>query len=89
MTADILPWSHHVRHHCPDDCPGCIHCEGCLFLCDVCGGAEGDLLTDCPGCKIPEPMLRLVASGVANYTRKDGWTCYGEATLLGVEVLGA
>lgn len=42
----------HIRMECPDDCPGCSICEGGLFMCLICGGAEGSLLPECPGCKL-------------------------------------
>lgn len=41
----------HVRtiHKAPEECQGryCVVCE--LYICAVCGGAEGSLLPKCPG----------------------------------------
>lgn len=49
----------HSFHHCgSDDCP---ICRGGLSLCEVCGGAEGTLTTDCPGV----PLNRIQEEEVA------------------------
>lgn len=37
----------HVQHKCTKE--NCYPCSAGLFLCDVCGGTEGSLTTECPG----------------------------------------
>lgn len=50
----------HVRvEHCNNpDCAGCAICN--LFLCAVCGGAEGSLTTECSGIRIDEETADAV-----------------------------
>ena len=73
----IIRWPRHIRERCTDD-----ECERCmagtcitetLFSCRICGGAEGDLPTDCPGERVPYELLREVHIGRANYLRHHGW----------------
>jgi hypothetical protein len=44
---------------------GCTICE--LFICSVCGGAEGSLTTDCPGVKVPYEVGQRVYAGEIDY----------------------
>lgn len=47
-------------HHCP-------FCDGGLSACTVCGGAEGSLLTHCPGFRLtPEEQDAIYAGDVAD-----------------------
>lgn len=41
-----------------------------LGLCTVCGGAESDLTTHCPGWKLPISIRTNIRAGVVDY--KDG-----------------
>ena len=43
-----------------------------LAYCQICGGAEGTLPTDCPCYKIPEPMQLLVWGGKIDFV-VDKW----------------
>lgn len=59
-------------------CEGAGRCMGCnLFLCDVCGGAEGSLPTHCPGRKMTSEEGDDVYAGKVDF--KDGrWIKTGE-----------
>ncbi len=79
----IIRWPRHVRLRCQDE-----NCERCLsgmcyvtnlYICAVCGGAEGDLPTDCPGERVPHSLLMEVMAGRANYLRECGWVTEGDA----------
>lgn len=66
-----------VKHtratHAPDlDCGpyGCGVCN--LFICELCGGAEGSLTTDCPCYKVPYVMGQLVYAGAIDFI-VDQW----------------
>jgi hypothetical protein len=48
----------------------CGICEGGLFLCTVCGGAEGSLPRDCPGVQMTPAQEDKVMSGDLDY--RDG-----------------
>lgn len=54
------------------DCsiPHCAICDGGLFVCTVCGGAEGTLTTDCCGGKIGPNLADMIYAGQIDY--KDG-----------------
>ena len=39
----------HEEKKCNCNKPGCPICDGGLYICSVCGLAEGSLTTDCPG----------------------------------------
>ena len=54
--------------NCP--CAGpwpCVVCDGSLFLCGACGGAEGSLTTHCPGVPVGPDRLDLVYQGLIDY----------------------
>jgi hypothetical protein len=55
----------HVLHSCTDE--RCQICIGGLSLCNVCGGAEGSLPTECPGVRMTEQQEELVYAGVLNF----------------------
>ncbi len=73
----ILNFHGHHRYNCehadPDDSIGCCICEGGLFSCTRCGGAEGSLPTDCPGIQISHEMQDDIAAGNADYLWREGW----------------
>ena len=52
-----------------------MSCAGGIYLCDVCGGAEGSLPTDCPGRRMDHDEERQVYAGLLDF-RVDcgGWT---------------
>ena len=50
--------------------PYCNYCEVGLASCDVCGGAEGSLPTDCPGRRMTQYELSFVFVGELDF--KDG-----------------
>lgn len=54
------------------DCPcrgpwPCVVCDGGLFLCKVCGGAEGSLPSHCPGAPVGADRLDQVYWGEMDY----------------------
>lgn len=55
-----------VSKHC-----SCEHC--CLAVCEVCGGAEGSLTTDCPGEKVAYDRHQEVFETNLDYTDDRGW----------------
>lgn len=74
--ADIIPWPRHTRQECnhPDgDYTHCGYCMGGLFMCSVCGGAEGELTTDCCGHSLTPAVREQCYAGRLNYTRRNGW----------------
>jgi hypothetical protein len=63
------PIKNHVKAtHPPDKNCGPYGCNVCnLFICSVCGGAEGSLPTECPGYRMPPTMADLVYAGAIDY----------------------
>jgi hypothetical protein len=55
----------------------CEHC--CLAVCEVCGGAEGTLTTDCPGTKVAYDRHQEVFETNLDYTDDRGWHLAGFA----------
>lgn len=55
----------HVLHSC--DQPGCFVCDGGLGLCDVCGGAESAIPTECPGTRMTTAQSDAVAAGTLDF----------------------
>lgn len=51
---------------CPD-LGHCNYCDGGLALCVVCGGAEGELPTECPGGRMTREQRKDVYSGILDY----------------------
>ena len=49
----------------------CEHCS--LTVCEVCGGAEGTLTTDCPGKKIETERQQEIYETNRDYTDERGW----------------
>ena len=57
----------------------CVICEGNLSICAVCGAAEGELTTECPGVKMTPDQKKGAYTGNLDYyngewTRKT-WRC--------------
>ena len=50
----------------------CPICDGGLFLCSVCGCAEGATTDDCPGKLIDQDDLDLIYDGKLNF-RNGEW----------------
>ena len=55
-----------VSKHCT-----CEHC--CLSVCEVCGGAEGSLTTDCPGVHVDHDRQQEIYETTLDYTDERGW----------------
>lgn len=55
----------HVYHKCNDD--RCCVCNGGLASCDVCGGGEASLPTECPGVGMTEEQSRAVRYGKLDF----------------------
>ena len=55
-----------LSKHC-----ACEHC--CLSVCEVCGGAEGSLTTDCPGTKVGHERQQEIYETTLDYTDARGW----------------
>lgn len=54
-----------VRHtNCKVHCP---ICDGSLFACRICNGAEGTLTTECPGTIINEEKQNLIYNGKLDF----------------------
>lgn len=82
MTVYRFP--RHKRYNCDGRCTGqstCAFCEGGLFLCVVCAGAEGSLPTDCPGVKMPMDVSDAVYEGLVDY-RAGAWRLPSGAVLV-------
>ena len=63
----------------------CNICDGGLFICAVCGGAEGTLTTDCPGNKLDEETQTRIYVGHIDF--KDGvWITKKECSEIVVNV---
>lgn len=66
----------HVKMICTKkhDDGGEAHCNICdLFLCSVCGGAEGSLTTDCPGVNMNTETADAVYGGFLDFREGRGW----------------
>ncbi len=48
----------HTLHKCTRE--HCYVCDGGLALCEVCGGAEATLPTDCPGTRMTQEQMDAV-----------------------------
>lgn len=56
--------SGHVPYDCSPDCsePHCIYCQGGLLNCIVCGGAEAQAPSECPGVRMTPEQMDAVAA---------------------------
>ena len=58
----------HVRATCNPPCDEMKGCNACnLYICRVCGGAEGTLPTECPGTKMLEEHAQLVYTSTLDF----------------------
>ena len=69
----VVHFCGHHFHRCAPDCRGCCYCRGGLLACDVCGGAEASLPTDCPGYRMEDELVHAVIAREVDYTRARGW----------------
>lgn len=60
----------HTEHACMY--PDCAVCAGGLFKCDICGGAEGALTTECPGALLSGEQMEDVYRGKLDLVN-DAW----------------
>jgi hypothetical protein len=51
----------------------CWICDGGLFACTVCKGAEGSLTTDCPGIELDVDIQEEIYGEALDYTEAEGW----------------
>ena len=79
----ILNWPRHIQQNCPEGTDDyrchngtCVHQN--LFCCSRCGGAEGDLPTDCPGEQITSDDRQAIYAEQLNYLRPHGWVKRGD-----------
>lgn len=54
------------------DKPACPICDGGLFLCSVCGSAEGATTSSCPGQQMTADQIDAVYAGTLDY-RNGQW----------------
>ena len=78
MTSIVLRWPRHIRERCRPEtedprCQNgtCVHVN--LFCCRTCGGAEGDMPTDCPGERMTYGQRKAIYDDDLNYTWPHGW----------------
>ena len=76
--GQLLDWAGYPDTHqtitCTDpDCPGCMFCAGGLWGCQVCGGLEGGMPTQCPGRAMTPAEVDDVYAGRRDY-RLGTWT---------------
>lgn len=69
----VIAFPGHHWSHCDPSCVSCMLCNGGLALCDVCGGLEGSLPTDCPGERMGQFIEDEVYAGRLDYRRHEGW----------------
>lgn len=62
----------HVLYVCPNNCEGCMFCDGGLSTCTRCGAFEGCWPDHCPGERMTEEQSDAVYAGELNY-RDLGW----------------
>lgn len=68
----VIAFPRHKKARCrPDafDCDGCYLCNGDLFACETCGGAEASLPTECPGTMMDSIMCDMVQRSRVDYKR--------------------
>lgn len=69
----------HIKYKC--ECGRerhCFFCDGGLFLCTVCNGAEGSLPKECPGRQMTTEEADAVYAGKLGYIN-HAWVVKGEA----------
>jgi hypothetical protein len=75
----ILAFPRHKQYNCPKPCEDvhCEFCEGGLFMCVTCRGAEGSLPRDCPGAPMSEVTQDAIYLGGLDY-RGGEWVVKDE-----------
>lgn len=72
--GSVINFPGHKVYKCGAHCRGCCICEGGLYLCTRCGGAEGSLPTDCPGREMGEAEHSAIMANRLDYDeRRGGW----------------
>lgn len=65
----------HIPVQCTDpDCMGCMFCAGGLYACEVCGGGEGSMTTQCPGRQLSADELDAVYAQRKDFNQNRWWT---------------
>lgn len=65
----------HIPVKCTDpECNGCMFCAGGLYACEVCGGAEGSMTTQCPGRRLSADELEQVYAQRRDFNQNRWWT---------------
>lgn len=69
----------HVRYRCPPRCETrhCRYCDGGLFECTVCGGAEGALPEECPGRRLTSDEMDEIYGGRLDFRNGRWWVSHG------------
>lgn len=68
----LLKFTRHKRIRCT--CSGdrhCMFCDGGLFACETCGGAEGSLTTHCPQEKVDGKLLDAVYNSELDFVNGE------------------
>lgn len=66
--------NHVAIEHKKCERPHCPICEGGLFMCRVCGCAEGATTDDCPGIRVTDWAIQQIYDGKLNF--RDGMWRY-------------
>lgn len=61
----------HHWHRCNDE--NCVVCVGGLGYCNICGGAESTLTTDCGYTRLDDETQDRIYLGEIDYIRGRGW----------------
>lgn len=65
----------HIRVVCKDpDCRGCMFCAGGLYACEVCGGGEATMTTQCCGRRLTDDEQDQVQSLRIDFLHNRWWT---------------
>jgi hypothetical protein len=75
----VITWPRPFLHR-PSKCDAerCACCENGFAVCEVCGGAEGDLPDDCPGRRISLFAREEIMAERLNYVFPFGWVKPGD-----------
>lgn len=63
----------HKRQNCDCHDVHCMTCEGALYSCAVCHGAEGALPTHCPGVPMSMEQMDSVYNEKLDFDGRRGW----------------
>lgn len=70
-SKNIVGLHKHHWHRCDDG--NCFICVGGLGYCNICGGAEGTLTTDCGYVRLDSVAQDKIMNGEIDYKRGLGW----------------